>query len=93
MDNNAVAVESYTIKYTVVKQSFLGKIKKWILNYIKYNVAGTVAFLVGSLVYSLLLYHFLGGFMSYYAVAPVNGGIEFSLLCFMQKFRFSRVFG
>jgi hypothetical protein len=70
--------------------SFLGKSKKWIIRFIKFNLVGIVVFLVGTAIYSVAFSTF--GFWTWLVANGTGSVLQFGLIEVVNRTRRGRIF-
>ncbi len=66
-------------------------VRKWILRYIKYNIIGTAVFLLGIVLYYLILFPVFG-VHAYIIVSLIGGIVQFALVSYFNTTRKGSMF-
>ena len=69
----------------------IDKLIKWFIRYIKYNLVGLTTFGIGLTLYYSFLYSFFGE-QAYIIVSILGGIIEFTLISYLNKTKYGKMF-
>ena len=71
-------------------KSFGQKFKVWLIRFIKFNLVGTVAFLVGTAIYAVSFNTF--GFWTWIVANGLGGVLQFSLIALLNRTQKGKIF-
>ena len=88
-DNNVVC-DRLSFKKKMTNFALHNKVGNWFLRFIKYNLVGTITFLVGTVIFWLAFSTF--GAWTWFVANCLGGVLEFSLIDRVNKIRNGRMF-
>ena len=71
-------------------RTFGQKFKSWLIRFIKFNLVGTVVFLVGTAIYMVFFSRF--GFWTWLVANSVGGVLQFSLIAMLNRTEKGKMF-
>ena len=69
---------------------FIVRLKPWIVRFIKFNLVGTVVFLVATLIYTVAFDTF--GFWTWLIANGAGSILQFSLIAYLNKKKLGKMF-
>ncbi len=82
--------ERLTFKSRIINFAIHNRVGNWILRFIKYNLVGTITFVVGTVIFWLAFSTF--GAWTWFLANCFGGILEFSLIDYVNKTRNGRMF-
>jgi hypothetical protein len=73
-----------------MNNSFAKKAKSWILRFIKFNLVGTLVFLIGTVIYAMAFSSF--GFWTWLIANGAGSVLQFSLINLLNKTQKGKIF-